>query len=433
MGCTTMTIKASLPLSGILLASFVVFVPSAFADFIDDAQGSLSTQNYYFSRDFRDGSGQSKREEWAQGLILRLESGYTEGTVGFGVNAMGMLGIKLDSSPDRTGTGLLMRGGNGRAEDDYSKLSLTAKVRIGETELFVGGLSPSLPLLASNSSRLFPQIWTGAQLTSRDLEKFTFHLGQVEEVKQRDSTDSEDLTTMSQIGSWSGSATSDRYIYGGIDFEPIAKMQISLHASELEGFYQRTFVGFKYAMPLSGESAVFTEIRYFTAEETGAERIGEVDNRVISSLVGYSLGGHRISGGYQKVSGDTAYAYIGGSDTYLFSEQQVSTFALQDERAWHARYDYNFAAAGVPGLTFTLRYVKGDNVDPENIATPQAAALRASGEKGREWERTTDITYVVQGGPLKDVSMRWRNSTNRSTYARGADENRVMLSYALKF
>ncbi|MGK9063767.1 OprD family porin [Stutzerimonas chloritidismutans] len=428
-----MTTKAFLPITGILLASSVVFMPPAFADFVGDAKGSLSTQNYYFSRDFRDGVGQSKREEWAQGFILNLQSGYTEGTVGFGVDAMGMLGVKLDSSPDRTGTGLLPRGGDGRAEDEYSKLSLTAKARIGETELFVGGLSPSLPLLASNSSRLFPQIWTGAQLTSRDLDKFTFHLGQVGEVKQRDSTNSEDLTTMSQIGAYSGSATSDSYTYGGVDFEPMAKMQLSLHASELEDFYQRTFMGFKYAVPLSEDSAVFTELRYFTAEEAGAERIGEVDNRVISSLVGYSLGGHRISGGYQKVSGDTAYAYVGGSDTYLFSEQQVSTFALQNERAWHARYDYNFAAVGIPGLTFTLRYVKGDNVDPENIATPEAAALRAAGEEGREWERTTDITYVVQSGPLKDVSMRWRNATNRSTYARGADENRVMLSYAIKF
>ncbi len=30
-----------------------------------------------------------------------------DGTVGFGVDALGMLGVKLDSSLDRTGTGLL--------------------------------------------------------------------------------------------------------------------------------------------------------------------------------------------------------------------------------------------------------------------------------------------------------------------------------------
>ena len=423
-----MIIKASLPLTGILLVSSLMAVQSAFADFIGDAKGSLSTQNYYFSHDFRDGAGQVKREEWAQGFILKLESGYTEGTVGFGVDAMGMLGVKLDSSPDRTGTGLLP----GRGEDEYSKLSLTGKVRLGESELFVGGLSPTLPLLASNSSRLFPQVWTGAQLTSRDIDRFTFHFGKVGEVKQRNSTDSQDLTTMAQLGAYSGSATSDSYLYGGVDFAITPKMQLSLHTSELEDFYRRNYLGFKYSLPV-GPGALFTELRYFTASETGAEILGEVDNRVISSLLGYSLGGHRLSGGYQKVSGDTAYAYIGGSDTYLFGEQMVSTFSLQDERAWHARYDYSFAAIGAPGLTFTLRYVKGDNIDPEKITTPQAAALRAAGEKGREWERTTDIAYVVQNGPFKDFSMRWRNASSRSNYSRDADQNRVILSYAIKF
>lgn len=427
-----MTKKAYLALSSFFMMLSLAITPSAFADFIGDAKGSLATQNFYFNRDYRDGAGPSKTDEWAQGFILKLESGYTEGTVGFGLDAIGMLGVKLDSSPDRAGTGLLARGTDGRAENEYSKFSLTAKARISETEFFVGGLTPTLPLLATNNGRMFPQVWTGAQLISKDLDQFTFHLGKVGKVKQRDSTDSQDLTTMAQMGAYSGSASSDSYLYGGVDFNVTPNMQLSLHTSELEDFYRRNYLGFKYTLPV-GPGALFTELRYFTASETGSKVIGEVDNRTISSLLGYSLGGHSFSGGYQKVSGDTAYVYIGGSDSYLFSELQVSAFAQQDERALHARYDYNFAAIGIPGLTFILRYVAGDNVSPENIATPKAAALRAAGKKGREWERNTDITYVVQSGPLKDFSMRWRNATYRSTYNRNADENRVILSYAFKF
>lgn len=427
-----MKMKPSLPLASSLLIASGLTAPFASAAFVEDATGTLETKNFYFSRDFRDGSGQSKREEWAQGFALNLKSGYTDGTVGFGVDTLAMLGIKLDSSADRSGTGLLDRGGDGRAFDEYSKLSVTAKARVGETEMLLGGLSPTLPLLWSNSSRLFPQVFSGAQLFSMDLDKFTFHLGRVDKVKQRDSVDSEDLTTMSQLGAYSGAATSDSYTYGGVDIEVMPKMQLSVHYSELEDFYNRGFLGFKYKVA-AGPGDVFTEIRYFTASEIGQKTIGEVDNRVISSLFGYALGAHRISGGYQKVSGDTAYAYVGGTDTYLFSEQQVSTFALAQERAWHARYDYDFAAMGIPGLTFNVRYVKGDNVDPENIATAQAAQLRAAGKDGREWERTTDITYVIQQGPAKDLSLRWRNATSRSNYTRGADENRVIVSYALKF
>lgn len=410
-----------------------VFAASASADFIDDGKGKLELRNFYFSRDFRDGfPSQSKREEWAQGFILNWQSGFTPGPVGLGLDAVGMLGVKLDSSPDRSGTGLLPRNADNRAEDDYAKALLTAKLRIGKTELRYGGLNPVLPLLASNNSRLLPQYFEGGQLTSRDLGNFTVHFGRVDKVKQRDSADSEDLGTMAQVGSWSTAVHSDSYRYGGVDWQPFADLTLSAHASDLEDFYRRTYLGMKYAVPL-GPGKAFSEIRHFTARESGAARIGEVDNRVISSNFGYQLGGHRVSGGYQKVSGDTAYAYLGGTDTYLFSEQQAYTFSLQDERAWHARYDYDFAALGIPGLTFTLRYVKGDQVDVARVSTRKAALLRAAGEDGHEWERTTDLAYVVQSGPLKNLGLRWRNATARSSLQDGVDENRIIVSYEIGF
>ncbi|MOA10096.1 Porin-like protein NicP precursor [compost metagenome] len=109
----------------------------------------------------------------------------------------------------------------------------------------------------------------------------------------------------------------------------------------------------------------------------------------------------------------------------------VSTFSLANERAVYAGYGYDFAALGIPGLTLNLRYVKGDDVDPTNIATSKSAQLRARNEKGHEWERSSDIIYVVQSGPLKNLSLRWRNATNRSNFADSADENRVILSYVI--
>src|SRR5690606_33750837 len=106
--------------------------------FIDDASASLTARNYYFSRDFSDIVGpnrQSQAEEWAQGFILNLKSGYTSGPVGFGVDAIGLLGLKLDSSPDRVNTGLLPTRESGKATDDYSRLGLAAKLRLSKTEL----------------------------------------------------------------------------------------------------------------------------------------------------------------------------------------------------------------------------------------------------------------------------------------------------------
>ncbi|ONN71053.1 OprD family porin [Pseudomonas oryzihabitans] len=416
-----------------LKISAVAFTQPAFADFLADGRGKLEWKNFYFSRDFRDGfPSQSKRGEWAQGVELNLKSGFTPGPVGFGLDTIAMLGIKLDSSPERSGTGLLPRDSNNQAPDDYSKMLATAKAKIGDTELRYGGLSPQWPLLPSNGSRLFPQYFTGGQIVSKSIDHFTFHLGQVDKVKLRDSTNSEELTTMTQLGAYSGRAQSHSYTYGGVDYELLKNLTLSVHLSELEDFYQRTYLGFKYSRAL-GPGKAFTEIRYFGAQDTGAKKIGEVDNKVISTNFGYQLGAHRISGGYQKVAGDTAYVYLGGTDTYLFSEQQAYTFSLQNEVAWHARYDYEFAELGIPGLTLTFRYVKGEDVNPQNIATGKAALLRREGREGQEWERTTDLIYVVQRGPLKNFSIRWRNATARSTLQDGVDENRLILSYAINF
>ena len=69
---------------------------TASADFIKDSRASLELRNFYFNRDFRqDGAMQHKAEEWAQGFLLRYESGFTEGPLGFGVDALGLLGVKL--------------------------------------------------------------------------------------------------------------------------------------------------------------------------------------------------------------------------------------------------------------------------------------------------------------------------------------------------
>lgn len=403
------------------------------ADFLSDGKGSLEVRNFYFNRDFHgDSATQSKRNEWAQGFMLKLQSGYTPGPVGFGLDAVGMLGFKLDSSPDNSGTGLLPRGSDRRAVDDYSKAVGTLKVKLSQTELRVGGFSPQLPLLASNYSRLFPQWFNGAQLVSKDLEKFTFTLVEVDSTKLRDSTDFEDLTAMPQQGAYSGTVTGDRLYSAGVDYEPIKNMTLSLYTSQLEDLFRRDFAGFKYKVEM-GPGQAFTEWRYFSAREDGRQLLGEVDNRTLSTNFGYSIKGHSFSGGYQKVKGHTAYAYVGGTDTYLFSEQQVSTFALANERAWMMRYDYDFSALGLPGVTFNIRYVKGDQVDPLHISTVKGRSLRAAGGEGEEWERTTDLSYVIQSGTFKNVSVRWRNATMRSNFADPADENRVILGYTLAF
>ncbi|MFP3409766.1 OprD family outer membrane porin, partial [Pseudomonas sp. SIMBA_065] len=73
-------------------------------------RATLQARNYFFSRDYADIKGastQSRTQEWAQGFILNASSGYTQGTLGVGVDVTGLLGFKLDSSPQHARSGLL--------------------------------------------------------------------------------------------------------------------------------------------------------------------------------------------------------------------------------------------------------------------------------------------------------------------------------------
>ena len=144
------------------------------ADFIGDSKATLELRNFYMNRDLRDpGVAQSKREEWAQGFILKAESGFTEGTVGFGLDAYAGLGLKLDSSDERAGTGLLPNGFGNEGPDEYSELSGAVKARISKTVGKVGGLMPKLPIVSSGDSRLLPQVFTGGMITSQEIDGLT--------------------------------------------------------------------------------------------------------------------------------------------------------------------------------------------------------------------------------------------------------------------
>ncbi|HDS1734073.1 MULTISPECIES: OprD family porin [Pseudomonas] len=394
--------------------------PVSQAAFFEDSTATFETRNMYFNRDFRDGtsSQQSKRDEWAQGFMLNFESGYTDGTVGFGLDALGMLGVKLDSSADRTDTGLLPTHDDGKAADEYSKLGLTGKIKISKTELKVGSLIPELPTLQPNDGRILPQTFQGGLLTSNEISNLTVTGGRLEKAKDRNDTNWEDIALNNKNGRFGGSFAADNYDLAGLDYTFTDRITGSYHVAQLDDIYRQHFVGMVATQPW-GPGTLGADLRLAISDDQGQARAGKIDNTTANGMLSYALGGHKVSGAYQHLSGDSAFPYVDGADPYLVNFVQINDFAGADEHSWQLRYDYNFASLGIPGLTFMTRYLSGDNVS------------RADGSEGKEWERNTEFKYVVQSGPLKNVAVRLRNATFRSNFARDADEVRLLVSYSV--
>ncbi|MGZ0785016.1 OprD family porin [Pseudomonas saponiphila] len=402
-------------------AALAGVAPLSQAAFFEDSSATFETRNMYFNRDFRDGTSaqQSKRDEWAQGFMLNLQSGYTEGTMGFGLDALGMLGVKLDSSPDRTGTGLLPTHDDGRAANQYSKLGLTGKVKISASELKIGSLIPELPILKPNDGRILPQTFEGGLLTSKEIKNLTFTGGRLDKVKDRDDSNYEDIRLNNKNSRFAGTVAGKHFSFGGLDYKFTDKITGSYHFAQLDDVYNQHFLGLLASRPL-GPGTFASDLRLAISDDQGQARGGKIDNRSLNGLLSYALSGHKLSAGYQHMSGDSAFPYVDGSDPYLVNFVQINDFAGAEERSWQARYDYDFAKLGVPGLSFMTRYISGDNIALKN------------GDTGKEWERNTEIKYVVQSGTFKNVAVRLRNATYRSNYsARDADEVRLLVSYAV--
>ncbi|WP_252271987.1 OprD family porin [Pseudomonas subflava] len=431
-----------------LAVAFGLFAQQASAaGFIQDSKATLGLRNFYINQDTRNAAANTQ-EEWGQGFQFNYVSGFTEGTVGLGVDAIGLLGVKLDSgrgrhyNPDSSrysGT-VFPTDENGRAEDEFSSLGLTGKVRISKTEARLGTLQPKLPVVTFNDGRLLPQTFEGGQITSAEIDNLILVGGQLEHAKGRSSSSSESLS----IGGANNAETgrfSNKFYYGGADYKITQNLLAQYYYGNLEDFYQQHFLGLTHNWAI-GPGALKTDLRYFHSGsdgengsvagradgyrssgywDAGDSDRGEVDNDTWSALFTYSLGGHALSAGYQQVSGDSAFPFLNqgdGSTAYLITDRQIGKFLSAGERTWLAEYAYDFAKLGAPGLKATVAYLSGDNIDS------------AEGDR-KEWERDFRLDYTLQSGALKGLGFSWRNASLRSNAAADQDENRLIVSYTL--
>lgn len=416
MGITMTKSPIALGLTSATLGLTLAFPTFAEADFFEDSKADLELRNFYFNSDFRqDGANQSKRDEWAQGLILNYQSGFTDGPVGFGVDAMGLLGLKLDSGPDRQNSGLLPVG-NDEAPDSYSRMGATAKARISKSVLKVGTLIPKLPTVLPNDGRLLPQTFRGAQLTSQDIDGLTFDAGRLTSNTLRNVSGHDDIEVAGK--GIKGAVPSDKFDFASANYKWSKDLATGYHYARLENNYKQNIFNVVHTLSLGKSHSFKTDLRYADSSSDGHTNI---DNQAFGARFTYSIQGHSFGTAYQVMKGTTGFPHLDGTDSYLVNYVMISPdFANPEERSWQARYDYDFAALGLPGLTFMTRYLKGDNFE------------RSKGVEGTEWERNTDIGYVFQSGALKNLGVKWRNGTYRSNgKGNDIDQNRFIVSYTL--
>lgn len=416
-------------LSMSLLATLVFSSLHASADLINDSKLSLEARNMYWNNDNRNNpDAQSKSEQWGQGFILRGESGYTDGVVGAGLDAIAMWGFRLNAKQGNNSvSGLFPYNADGTVDKSFATVRLTGKVKYSESELRFGALQPNLPILMTNDGRLLPQLFRGVSLGSMDLPNLDLNLGYIHRTQGRNSTDFQRLKA-------NGPASNDsnQFLYGGGTYSLMPELKVSYYFAQLEDFYNQHFVGINADIPL-GDGVLKPDLRYFNSRDEGSSYGGRIDNDLYSALLTYKIWGHSLGLGFQKLSGDTKFAYLdagstidgvstgmAGASTYTIADSQVSKFLSAGERTWLAKYSYDFAEVGLNGLAFSAAYLSGDKV-------------KGSTKGDNEWERNIGLSYTVPAGTFKNLGLAWKNAAYRTNVSGNTsqDENRVILTYKM--
>ena len=389
--------------------------------FVDDSHLDVFLRNAYINRDYQDGL--KDKAEWGQGIVATYESGFTQGLIGFGVDGIAQYGVRLDGGRGRSGAGgidFFAQDNDGRAKSDLAKFGATAKMRFSNTVLSYGTQRPALPILTADDSRLLYETYTGTLLTSKEIDGLEVNAGYfTDEQRKSDDSHNSGLESIS---------------FGGASYQFNDQFSGAVYASHVEDVLNKQYLGLNFKQPLSTGQQVILDFNGYNSRLT-QDYAQSLDtgrsNSIWSLAASYIWDIHTFKLAYQQSSGSTGYNYGGyrnqggvgdGGNTIWLANSYWSDFNGEDERSWQASYSLDFSGLGLPGLSWTTAYVRGDNIKTSETSN------------GKEHEWFNQVQYQVQDGVAKDLKFKVRYSVlrvsnNASDYNVSGNEARIYVEY----
>ena len=410
-----------------MLAS-TVFNGASANTFIDQSSVSLTARNFYFDRDYTQAS--PSQRDWAQGFILKANSGYTSGQIGLGLDILALAGFNLlgNSNQDYIGSGLLPVYADNSRADQTGELRWTVKAKYQDSTLHIGTLTPMFPVLFASPARLFQQNYRGAHLQVNEIDNLKLHGIYVDRVNHRDSTNYEKIRVGNPNGRFESAAESSGLHMLGADYKINDQATAQIYHANLHDIYQQHFLGLKTKYDI-GIGNFLSDLRLFISEDSGDALAGHIENQHFSGIFGLNRSNHTFSLGYMQSFGDTALPTLSGSEPAVFLDSMSADFSNINEKVYHARYDYDFKDTPLNGLKFMTRYSKGVDIEIRNLP-------------GQEFEQEAidfDLSYRIPTGKLEGLNLRARHSHYRNDIPpagmafRSDDETRFNIDYTWTF
>lgn len=430
-----------------MITSAVASEQSESKGFVEDANGSVLFRTGYLTRDKKNGVADTSST--AQTAIVDIDSGFTQGTIGFGVGFVGDASFKLGSN-NNTGNNMIPRKslngepGKGSPYDTWARGGANVKARISNTTLRYGTQVLDIPVLASNTARLVPEYFTGTLLTSHEIENLEVIGGKFTKNSLSDqiSTDGQHLRS-----AW----------VWGAKYQFDDNLKASYYGLDVKDKLDRHYLNANYKIPFADKSSLtldasgyhtkfgsnastYSATGDFSADYKDTGIAGESKTNNIWALSGtYNQGPHSVMLAYQQNTGNVGYDYGQNGDgmqSIYLPNSYLSDFIGNHEKSAQIQYNLDLGAFGVPGLNWTTAYVYGWNIHVADKDNPN----QLIDDNATEREFFNQLKYTVPTGFAKGVNLRVRNSYYRASsayqhnaYIGDTNEWRIFLDIPVKF
>ncbi len=410
-----------------IASSMLLSTPVFASNFIDNSSIGLTTRNFYFDRDYQEQSAYPAAKDWTQGFILKANSGYTEGMVGFGLDILATAGLKLDADAKHAGTGNLPRDTrSNEPADSYGEIGVTAKAKMNQTEVKVGTLMPMNPVLVASPARLLPQTYRGVSIQSKDIQHLDVQAAYLDKVNHRDSTNYENIKISGVNRRFSPAETDGLYYLGGY-YDLNQSFKLTSFYLDVEDLYHQAMFGLQHKYLLNERTNLTSQLRYYNSRDEGQAKAGLVDNDLLHAHFELKHDSHKLMFSTFQHYGETAFPYLSGGETGLLIDTWPGDFLNAKEKVYSFRYEYDFKKT-IPGLRFMTRYTTGHHIDAPHLG----------GTDLKEDELDFDLGYTVQTGLLKNLGLRARyaiydNNMLPTANIKPVNETRINIDYTWKF
>lgn len=409
-----------------------VCLPSAFANeqdqakgFVEGASAKVLLRNGFIQRDKKNGLADT--ESWVQSAMLNLDSGFTQGTVGVAAGVIGDFSFKLGDN-DRSGNNMVPRKDNGQPYDQWTRGGGYVKARVSNTTVTYGTQVLDIPVLASMTVRNTPEYFQGTLLTSHEIDKLELIAGKFTKNQLPDQIASD----QNQL---------DRAYVWGAKYKFNDQLDASYYGTDVKDKLERHYVSTTYQQPLANNNSLtYAWAGYSTKFKPNADsyfsggpdtRTQDLNNYIWAFSTTYNQGVHSLMGAYQQNTGGIGYDYgsnaDGGQSMYL-PNSYLSDFNSKGEKSVQLQYSVDLGKYVIPGLKWTSAYIYGWDID----------VIGKNINNAKERELFNQVSYTVQSGVAKDLTVRARNSILRESHP-GANpygetnEIRVFVDFPIKF